>query len=205
MTSRASGNSPSANKGLTFRLSLMALGSFAFGFALVPLYDVLCKVTGAGDPQALVTPAKVTEAPDESRTVTVEFITSLASNGSFEFHPVVAEMKVHPGKLYEAEFFAKNLTGRDTVAQAIPDIAPGRATAFFRKTECFCFIPQPFAKDQGRELAVRFIIDPKLPADLDRITLAYVFYGQSQLAGTGKSPLTLALSPKDGGEGKIPL
>src|SRR5689334_6140268 len=126
----------------------MALGSFAFGFALVPLYDVLCKVTGASDPQALVTPAKVTEAPDESRTVTVEFVTSLASNGSFEFRPEVAEMKVHPGKLYEAEFFARNLTGHDTVAQAIPDIAPGRATAFFRKTECFCFTPQPFAKDE---------------------------------------------------------
>ena len=167
---------------LTLQLTLMALGSFAFGFALVPLYNVLCAVTGYGDRSALETPAAVVEAPDTTRSVTVEFVANLANNGSFEFRPARAEMQIQPGRLYETTFFARNLTGRDTVAQAVPSIAPGRATAYFRKTECFCFTPQAFARGEGRDMAVRFIVDPKLPGDVDRITLAYVFYGQSQLA-----------------------
>ena len=170
------------HRALVLKLALMTLGSFAFGFALVPLYDVFCSVTGIGSRTALRTPAAVTTAPDEKRSVTVEFVANLASNGSFEFRPAQAQMSVHPGQLYETTFFARNLTGRDTVAQAVPSIAPGRASAYFRKTECFCFVPQAFARDEGRDMTVRFSIDPKLPADVDRITLAYSFYGRSQLS-----------------------
>ena len=170
------------HRALVLRLALMTLGSFAFGFALVPLYDVFCSVTGIGSRSALRTPDSVVSAPDPSRSVTIEFVANLASNGSFEFRPQLAQMSVHPGQLYETTFFARNLTGRDTVAQAVPSIAPGRASAYFRKTECFCFVPQHFAKNEGRDMTVRFSIDPKLPADVDRITLAYVFYGRSQLS-----------------------
>ena len=41
-----------AHRSLTLKLLVFALGSFAFGFALVPLYDVLCSVTGVGDQKA---------------------------------------------------------------------------------------------------------------------------------------------------------
>jgi len=171
-----------ANRSLTLRLSLMALGSFAFGFALIPLYDVFCQVTGVGSNSVLKSPAKVVEAPDANRSVTIEFVANLPSNGSFEFRPSSNTMTVHPGKLYETTFFARNLTGKETMAQAVPTVAPSRAAAYFRKTECFCFTPQHFARDEGRDMSVRFIVDPKLPPGVDRITLAYVFYGQQQLA-----------------------
>ncbi len=172
------------NKRLTGRLALMALGSFAFGFALVPLYDVLCAVTGFGDQKALARAAEVApQAADESRTVTVEFVADLPNVGSWEFRPVIASMQVHPGKLYETEFVAKNLTGHDTVAQAVPSVAPGNVAGYFHKTECFCFTPQKFAKDEERVLPVRFIVDRALPRHLDRITLAYTFYDQSIRVG----------------------
>ena len=180
----SSSDSARAHRSLTLRLCLMVLGSFAFGFALVPLYDVFCALTGAGNRDALTTPAVVVEAADASRSITVEFVANLPSHGSFEFRPAAAEMRVQPGRLYETAFFARNLTGRDTVAQAVPSVVPSRATAFFRKTECFCFTPQHFAKGEGRDMTVRFIVDPKLPAGIDRITLAYVFYGQSQLTAS---------------------
>ena len=38
-----------ANRKLTWQLWLFAAGFLAFGFALVPLYNVLCDVTGYGD------------------------------------------------------------------------------------------------------------------------------------------------------------
>ena len=172
------------NKRLTGRQAQMALGRIALGIALVPQYDVLCAVTGFGDQKALARAAEVApQAADESRTVTVEFVADLPNVGSWEFRPVIASMQVHPGKLYETEFVAKNLTGHDTVAQAVPSVAPGNVAGYFHKTECFCFTPQKFAKDEERVLPVRFIVDRALPRHLDRITLAYTFYDQSIRVG----------------------
>ena len=72
--------------------------------------------------------------------------------------------------------FAKNLTAGATVAQAVPSISPTEAAQYLHKTQCFCFSPQHFAVGEGREMPVRFIVDPKLPGNIDRITLAYTFY-----------------------------
>jgi cytochrome c oxidase assembly protein subunit 11 len=88
-------------------------------------------------------------------------------------------VRVHPGQLYTAQFYARNLSGRDSVAQAVPNIAPSEVAAYFHKTECFCFSPQHFSLDEGRDMPVRFIIDPALPAHIDLITLAYTFYDES--------------------------
>jgi cytochrome c oxidase assembly protein subunit 11 len=106
----------------------------------------------------------------------VEFIGSLPTVGNWDFHPTQATLRVHPGQLYEASFVARNLTGHDTVAQAVPNIAPGEAVSWFHKTQCFCFAPQSFRKGEQRVLPVRFFIDRALPANVDRITLSYTFY-----------------------------
>jgi cytochrome c oxidase assembly protein subunit 11 len=168
-----------ANLAMTWKLLAIAAGSFGFGFALVPLYNVLCSVTGYGDQAKLLERARAVEQPDLSRTVTVQFLADVASAGNWEFRPVARTVEVHPGELYTAQFYAHNLTGRDTVAQAVPNIAPSEVAAYFHKTECFCFSPQRFKLDEGRNLAVRFIVDPALPRHIDMITLAYTFYDES--------------------------
>jgi cytochrome c oxidase assembly protein subunit 11 len=179
-----SAQKPNDNKSLTLKLLGFALGSFAFGFALVPLYDVLCDITGFGD-QKLLTEQRLTqETPDDSRSITIDFVAELPSVGNWEFRPTVASMEVHPGRLYETEFFAHNLTGRDQLAQAVPNIAPGRAAGYFRKTECFCFTPQKFAVNEQRPMAVRFVVDPAIPRSVDRITLSYTFYDESTRVGS---------------------
>jgi cytochrome c oxidase assembly protein subunit 11 len=168
-----------ANLSMFWKLVAIAAGSFGFGFALVPLYNVLCSVTGYGDQTKLLQRVTAIEHPDPSRTITVEFLADVASAGTFEFRPVVRTVQVHPGQLFTAQFYAKNLTGRDTVAQAVPNIAPSEVAAYFHKTECFCFSPQHFALNEGRDMPVRFIIDPALPSHIDLITLAYTFYDES--------------------------
>jgi cytochrome c oxidase assembly protein subunit 11 len=165
-----------AHRRLALRLGLVALGAFGFGFALVPLYDVFCEITGAGNRQDLVSAAAVPTAVDETRLVTVDFVANLPTVGSWEFKPAVRSIQVQPGRLYEAEFLAVNHTGRESWAQAVPDVAPSQATAFFRKTECFCFTPQHFAVGEHKQMPVRFFVDPALPKHVDRITLAYTFY-----------------------------
>jgi cytochrome c oxidase assembly protein subunit 11 len=172
------------NNRLTVKLVGFALGSFAFAFALVPLYDVLCDITGFGNQRALAEARVAVEAPDDSRTITVDFVSDLPSVGNWEFRPAVASMQVHPGRLYQTEFIAHNLTGRDTVAQAVPNVAPGKAAMYFRKTECFCFTPQKFAVNEQRPMPVRFVVDPALPRSVDRITLSYTFYDESTRVGS---------------------
>jgi cytochrome c oxidase assembly protein subunit 11 len=171
---------PSSHKGhrsLVLKLFGVVAGSFAFGFALVPLYSVLCSITGLGNQKSLSeASARSPEQADIQRTITVEFITNLPTIGNWEFRPSLKSMQVHPGQLYEATFFARNLTGHDTVAQAVPDLIPSKAAQWFHKTECFCFSPQPFARGEQRLLPVRFFIDPSLPGYLDRLTLSYTFY-----------------------------
>ncbi|MEO8063764.1 MAG: cytochrome c oxidase assembly protein [Pseudomonadota bacterium] len=166
------------NKKLTLKLLAFALGSFAFGFALVPLYNVLCDITGFGDQSQLARARVAIEAPDDSRTITVDFIAELPSVGNWEFRPTVSSMQIHPGRLYKTEFFAHNLTGFATTAQAVPNIAPGKAAGYFRKTECFCFTPQKFAVNEQRPMVVRFVVDPAIPHSVDRITLSYTFYDE---------------------------
>lgn len=168
-----------ANQSLTLKLLGIALGSFGFGFALVPLYNVICGVTGVGDQSLLLKKVKAIENVDPTRTITIEFLGNVASNGEWDFRPVARTIDVHPGKLYSAEFFAHNLTGRDTTAQAVPNIAPSKVAPYFHKTECFCFSPQHFTVNEQRDMPIRFIIDPAIPKYVDRITLAYTFYDES--------------------------
>jgi cytochrome c oxidase assembly protein subunit 11 len=149
---------------------------------LVPLYDVLCRAAGIGNAEAKSGKSVVQEAIDPNREITIEFIAQPASVGSFEFRPKVASMRIHPGKLYDAEFYARNLTRVASVAQAVPSISPAGTARYFHKTECFCFSPQKFAAGEGRDLPVRFIVDPGLPGNVDKLTLAYTFYDTTQSA-----------------------
>jgi len=164
------------NRRLTVSLLVMTAASFGFGWALVPLYGVFCRVAGIGNVEAAEGAVVAHESADPTREVTIQFVADPASVGSFEFHPDAASMRIHPGKLYDTRFYAKNLTAGPTVAQAVPSISPTEAAQYFHKTQCFCFSPQKFAVAEGRDMPVRFIVDPKLPAYIDKITLAYTFY-----------------------------
>lgn len=171
-----------ANRSLVLGLVAMTAGSFAFGWALVPLYNVFCRVAGIGSAEAKAGPSTATEAVDLNREITIEFVADPASVGSFEFRPKTAAMRIHPGKLYDTEFYARNLTSVASVAQAVPSISPGEAAKYFHKTQCFCFSPQKFGVGEGRDMPVRFIVDPGLPSHIDKITLAYTFFDTTQSA-----------------------
>ena len=171
------------HRGLVRNLWLFAGGSFVFGFALVPLYDVLCDVTGYGNRSRLAEASEVVEAPVDDRMVTVEFISTAPTVGKWEFAPEVNSIEVQPGKLYEAHFRTRNLRSHAITAQAIPSISPLQATQYFQKTECFCFTPQAFEADQARDFTVRFIVDPKLPRSIDRLTLGYAMYDAKEGSG----------------------
>jgi cytochrome c oxidase assembly protein subunit 11 len=148
---------------------------FAFGFAMAPLYDVFCKVTGTGG-KTSATADQAPTAVDPDRTVRVEFLASVQRGSPWEFAPVVEHLDVHPGQLYEAHYAARNRTDQPLVAQAVPSVAPGEAAKYFKKTECFCFTTQAFAADESRDLKLIFTVDPELPAYVDTLSLGYTMY-----------------------------
>lgn len=165
-----------SNRALTAKLVLMVAGSFAFGFALVPLYDVFCEITGIGTRDSLTRAAAAPGAVADLRTVVIEFTASVPDGGAWKLAPVASSMAVKPGQLYEARYVATNLSGHANTGQAVPSVSPMRAAGFLMKTECFCFTPQKFEKDEERELIVRFYVDRGLPPGIDRLTLSYAFY-----------------------------
>jgi cytochrome c oxidase assembly protein subunit 11 len=164
-----------AHRVLALKLFALTGAMFAFGFALVPLYDAFCAVTGFGGKTASA-PQAVTAAPDVSRTVRVQFLASLERGAPYEFAPTVAQLEVHPGQIYETQYRARNLTAQPLVAQAVPSVAPGAAAQHLRKIECFCFTTQAFGPHEERELKVVFMVDPALPKHTDTVSLSYTLF-----------------------------
>ncbi len=166
-----------ANRRLVKRLLLITVAMFGFGFLMVPIYDVVCQVTGLnGKTGGRVAADELSAAVDEARTVTVEFVASLNVGAPWEFKPQVSHMQVHPGQYYQTHYFARNLTSHPLVAQAVPSVTPGLAARHFQKIECFCFTRQKFQPGEGREMPVTFRIDSDLPPDVHTVTLSYTFF-----------------------------
>ena len=154
---------------------------FGFGFLLVPLYDVFCEITGFGG-RTNAEAVTVAEAPDLSREIRIEFVTTINSYAQFEFVADEDSMMVSPGKMYYATFTAKNLAGKDAVAQAVPSVAPPAAAEHFTKIECFCFTSQEFTAGEERAMPLQFIVNPELPDYVDTITLQYTFFDTARVA-----------------------
>jgi cytochrome c oxidase assembly protein subunit 11 len=167
---------------MVLKLVALTLAMFGFGFLLVPIYDVFCDITGLGGRTSNEAAVSVAIAPDESRSVRVEFVASVNADGPWEFRPAVASMTVHPGQMYTTTYWARNLRDMDVIGHAVPSVAPGSAARYFEKTECFCFTEQQFAPQEGRDMPVIFIIDRDLPAHVDTVTLSYTFFDRAGLA-----------------------
>ncbi|HEY5700667.1 MAG TPA: cytochrome c oxidase assembly protein [Gammaproteobacteria bacterium] len=174
-----------ANRRTAKRLGVVVLAMFGFGFALVPLYNVFCEITGLNGKTGVVEARSLDGGYDESRLVTVEFVGTVNSALPWEFGPVRYKMQVHPGKVYEAAFVARNRAPEPRIGQAVPSVTPATASRFFNKTECFCFTEQKFASGESRQLGLQFVIDRGLPAEIRTVTLSYTFFEQGTKSGTG--------------------
>ena len=160
---------------LVIRLSFVVVGMFAFGFALVPIYDVMCQAFGINGKTAGAYEAGQ-QTTDESRQVRVQFLATNSAEMVWEFGPQADEVVVHLGDSTQMLFVAYNPTDKPMTAQAIPSVAPSKAAAYFHKTECFCFTQQVLQPGERIEMPVRFIVDRDLPADVRHLTLAYTLF-----------------------------
>jgi len=171
------------NQKLLRRMLVVTVAMFGFGFAMVPIYNVFCEITGLNGKTGTANAQTLNGKVDLSRTVTVEFVATLNETMPWEFRPTVTRMQVHPGAINATSFYARNTTKHVMVGQAIPSVTPGAAALHFSKTECFCFTRQRFEAGQGVDMPVRFVIDRELPKDIKTVTLAYTFFDVTKQAG----------------------
>ena len=168
------------------KLSVVALGMFAFGYAMIPLYRAICEATGinilslserqvpGGGKAGKAAQVLLNSQVDESRTITVEFDANV--RGPWHFKPAQRSIQVHPGELATVMYEFQNVQNRRMAAQAIPSYAPRQATAHFNKLECFCFNQYTLEPGEKKEWPVAFVIDPRLSKDVTTITLSYTFF-----------------------------
>jgi len=165
------------------KLVLICLGMFLFGFALVPLYDVFCDLTGLNGKTANTAAAPSTSI-DEQRLIKIEFVANHDDSIPWRFAPEIPSIEVNPGAVNIVNFNVKNLTGNAMVGRAVPSVSPGAAARYFKKIECFCFVEQPLDAYGEKSMPVQFYVVPQLPAEYSTITLSYRLYkSQAQTAG----------------------
>jgi len=158
------------------KLLIAVVAMFGFGFALVPLYDVFCDITGLNGKTNTSSVAYAATSIDESRVIKVQFITRNAQGVPWKFEPIINEINVHPGEVKVVKFYAKNLSSHDIVGQAVPSVSPGLGANYFNKIECFCFTQQPLMAGEDVEMALQFYVDLELPDEIKTLTLSYTLY-----------------------------
>ena len=160
---------------------MIPLLMFGFGFALVPLYDVFCDITGLNGKTGRIEASEVNvEQVDTSRTIEVRFLANTTNGLPWSFEPLVKKMDVHPGQVYEAVYRVRSSSAEKTLGQAIPSVSPGLAAAHFNKTECFCFTQQELAGHETRDMPLRFVVGTDISDKIEQITLSYTFFVQEQ-------------------------
>ena len=180
MTAHTRDNKTDNNSQVIRKLLLVVVFMFGFGYALVPLYDVFCDITGlngkTGDKVELSSKPVV----DETRLVNVTFLASLNESMPWEFKPQQSSIEVHPGKPTTIYYIAKNKSSNEITGKAVPSVAPGLAAAYFQKTECFCFTQQALQPGEEKIMPVTFIVDTELPQNMNELILSYTFFTSNQ-------------------------
>jgi cytochrome c oxidase assembly protein subunit 11 len=164
------------NNKLIKKLVFILLGSLLFAYALVPLYNVLCSLTGLNGKTDTTAVAVSKVKIDPNRWVTVQFITNVMPGLGWNFYPKQPQVRMHPGQIETVVFVAKNTTNQVVVGRAIPSVTPGIGAANLKKIECFCFIDQSLKPGEEKEMPLRFYVSPELPKDVNEMTLSYAFF-----------------------------
>jgi cytochrome c oxidase assembly protein subunit 11 len=176
-------------------MGAVLLGSFAFGWASIPLYRMVCAKLDPGGSSALNGSVSTYENVDvdKSRTVHVRFSAIVNGRLPWEFSATELSVDVHPGEKRLTKFQAKNLSPTQTIiGKAVYDIVPAEAAPYFKKIECFCFKEQTLKPKESVDMPLYFWFEPDLPDHIKEVTLAYTFFN----AGVVEKPTKTASADK---------
>jgi cytochrome c oxidase assembly protein subunit 11 len=157
------------------RLVVISGLMFGFAFALVPLYDVFCQVTGLNGKPSMEK-AKVSESVNTSQQVDVDFLTHAKEGSPFKVTTESQRLTVNIGEMNKVTFIARNLSDQDRVFQSVPSVSPGLAAQYLHKVQCFCFEQQALKANEKIEMTLLFYVDEELPIEIEEMTLSYALF-----------------------------
>jgi len=171
-----------ANKRLLKTCAFVVIGMFGFGYAMVPLYNVMCKTLGInGKTGGQVSYMASADQVDKDREITIEFVATNNESLPWQFYPNLRKVSIHPGEQKRITFFAENDTDNTMIVQAIPSVSPSIAAKYLKKTECFCFTQQTMASHEHRDMPIIFHIDKAIPKNINTITLSYTLFDVTEM------------------------
>ncbi|HKQ83549.1 MAG TPA: cytochrome c oxidase assembly protein [Steroidobacteraceae bacterium] len=171
-------------------LLVLAAGMFGFAFALVPLYETFCELTGLNGRTSVRARAFEPAGAPTERKVKIQFLAQVANGMPWEFRPVDKELRVRLGTVTTVQFYARNRAATPVIGQAVPSVAPGIAAPYLNKLECFCFSQQRLEAGAAVEMPVRFYLGTDLPDRVHTLTLSYTMFPvtEAHASNVGASP-----------------
>jgi len=163
-----------ANIRLLRRLLVAAVAMFGFAFALVPLYDKFCDLTGVNRDEAQVL-ARNSQI-DYGHDVRLQMLADQREGDTWRLSAPPQAISTHPGEMVQLEYELENLSDQPLVGRAVPSYAPAEAAAYFRKIDCFCFRDQVLAPHEKVRLPVLMVLIPEFPPDIGTVSLSYSFF-----------------------------
>lgn len=176
-------NNAANKQNIVIKLVFIAALMFGFGYALVPLYEAFCRVTGFGGKTDIIEESAAQAALLIDRDVEVSFTSHTHSSLPWDFKPVTGLTTIKVGEIHEAKFYVKNNSKEVITGMATFNVTPPRAGFHFKKTECFCFSQQVMQPGEEQEMIVRYMLDSELPDDVHELTLSYTFFDNAKHAG----------------------
>jgi cytochrome c oxidase assembly protein subunit 11 len=170
---------PEKQRKLVIWLSIAGVLMFGFAYALVPMYEWICRDLGYNG--KLMRKPEVYEqgkiAIDHSRTIKVRLLTDIKGNVPWEFYPDQEWITIHPGELVETQFTAKN-NGVETIAtRVVVNTIPSTAVKNMHEVvSCFCLKTHELAPGERARLPVGFYIDTELPKEVTEVMVSYTLF-----------------------------
>ena len=157
---------------------IVVAGMVGLSFAFVPIYTLICQVTGLGGTPQI---AERTVRPVSTQEITVRFDANVDRRLPWSFKPVEKAVTLKLGKDRVAFYTATNMSDEPITGISTFNVTPLKAAQYFTKIECFCFVEQTLNPGQTVDMSVTFyvdsaIVDDELTRDVKTITLSYTFY-----------------------------
>ena len=164
-----------------WKLGLIPVFMFGFGFALIPLYDVFCDITGLNGkidlvPGAVLSSDSGTVKTGAATELQIQFTATSDQEQLWQFKPLEPIKDIRAGQQYKTAFTISNPTDRTIQFHSVPSVSPGLANDYLIKTECFCFQQQELAPGQSLEMPLVFQVRADIPEEYRKLTLAYRLY-----------------------------
>jgi len=195
-------NDAPTHRKLVRKLVVLAVGMFGFGFAMWPLYNVFCDLTGLGG-RGVKVMQDGESVQHSDRKVKIRFDATVNSGLPWVFQATEKTATVTLGEMSETLYLAMNPSEEVMTGQAIYNVTPAEASLYFVKTECFCFTQQVLQGNESREMPVVYFIQPDLPEHIKEITLSYTFFrneNDDSVALSASSDLNLDSAQDSGHE-----